>query len=180
MFEELRNVVTQHPINYEAVMHRPTPASREVTLSSDKKASFDDAARCVQDSIRGGNKRCKKRPLGTTTTSSHDDDRGWEAGSSGMGCVTTATRGGRHLTRMPLDHFKRFLEEACPNHTCPVRHKLKDCGMMQSFMTSGSLTWGADPDEGPHGSDATPFPKENTIMTVLEGRLLFGGTACPA
>jgi hypothetical protein len=41
---------------------------------------------------------------------------------------------------MPIDYFKRLLEEACPNHTYRVRHKLKDCSMMRSFMTSGSLT----------------------------------------
>jgi hypothetical protein len=41
--------------------------------------------------------------------------------------------------------------------------------MMRSFMTSGSLTWAAEPDEGPEGSDATPFHEENVIMTVLGG-----------
>jgi hypothetical protein len=39
-----------------------------------------------------------------------------------------------------MDHFKRLLEEACPNHAYPIRHKLKDYGMMRSLMTSGSLT----------------------------------------
>jgi hypothetical protein len=47
--------------------------------------------------------------------------------------------------------------------------------MMQSFMTSGFLTWGTDLDKGPDGSGATPFPEENTVMTVFEGRPLFGG-----
>jgi hypothetical protein len=77
--EELRYVVTQHPVNYIAVMHHPTPVTREATLSSDKEAPFDDAAHCVQDGVRGGNKRCKQRPLGIAATSSHDDNRGWEA-----------------------------------------------------------------------------------------------------
>jgi hypothetical protein len=38
-----------------------------------------------------------------------------------------------------------------------------------SFMTSGSLTWGAEPDEGPDRSEATPFPEENTVMMVFGG-----------
>jgi hypothetical protein len=46
--------------------------------------------------------------------------------------------------------------------------------MMRSFMTSGSLTWGAIPDEGPDGSDTAPFPEENAVMTVFEGRPLVG------
>jgi hypothetical protein len=39
-----------------------------------------------------------------------------------------------------MDHFKMLVERAYPNHTYPVHHKLKDCGMMRSFMSSGSLT----------------------------------------
>jgi hypothetical protein len=57
-------------------MHHPALVSREVTPSNDKEAPSDDAAHCVEDGIRGGNKRCKQRPLGTMATSSHDDDHG--------------------------------------------------------------------------------------------------------
>jgi hypothetical protein len=79
------------------------------------------------------------------------------------------------LTRMPSDHSKRLLKEACPNHAYPIRQKLKDYGTMRSFMTSGPLTWVADPDEGPDESNATPFPEENFAMMVFEGHPLFGG-----
>jgi hypothetical protein len=41
--------------------------------------------------------------------------------------------------------------------------------MVQSFMTSGSLTWCAELNEGPDRSDMAPFPEENIIMTVCEG-----------
>jgi hypothetical protein len=68
-----------------------------------------------------------------------------------------------------MDHFKRLLEEACPNHVYPVMHRLKDYDMMRSFMTSGSLTRGAELDEGPDGSNMTPFTKENAIRTVHGG-----------
>jgi hypothetical protein len=44
-FEEPHDVVTQHLINYEAVMHRPASASREATLSSNKEAPSDNATR---------------------------------------------------------------------------------------------------------------------------------------
>jgi hypothetical protein len=42
--------------------------------------------------------------------------------------------------------------------------------MMRRFMASGSITWGAELDEGPDGSDTTSFPEENAVMTVYEGR----------
>jgi hypothetical protein len=150
-------------------MHRLAQVSREVTPSNDKEALSDDASHHAQDGIRSGNKRRKQRPLGTATMASCNVDHGWEVGSSGMGRTSVTMCSGKHSARMPTDHFKRLLEEACSNHAYPVRHKLKDRGMMWSFMTSGSLDWGAKPDKGPDGSDAAPFPKENTIMIAFEG-----------
>jgi hypothetical protein len=85
---------------------------------------------------------------------------------SDMRHILTAARGDKHQARPPKDHFKRLLEEACPNHAYPVRHKLKDCSMMRSFTTLGSLTWGAELDEGSDGSGTMPFPEENAIMVV--------------
>jgi hypothetical protein len=91
-----------------------------------------------------------------------------------MGCTSTTMCSGRRSTRTPIDYFKRLLEETCPNHTYPIRHKLKDYDMMRIIMTSLSLTWGAEPNKGPDGSDAAPFPKENTVMTVFGGCPLMG------
>jgi hypothetical protein len=87
-----------------------------------------------------------------------------------VGQVSTTVHDNRRLVRPPIDHFKRLLEEVCPNHAYPVKHKLKDCGMTQCFMTSGTLTWGAELDEGPNGSNTMPFPEENAVMMVFEGR----------
>jgi hypothetical protein len=42
-------------------------------------------------------------------------------------------------------------------HT-PIRHKLKDCDMMKSFIILGSLTQGTEHDEDLGGSDLMPFP----------------------
>jgi hypothetical protein len=44
-------------------------------------------------------------------------------------------------------------------------------------MTLGSLTWGVDPDEGPNGSVATPFPNRNAVMMIFEGRLPVWGAS---
>jgi hypothetical protein len=96
-------------------------------------------------------------------------DRDWEAGGSDVGQASTAVHGNSRLVRPPTYHFKRLFEEACPNHAYPIKHKLKDCDMMRSFMTSGSLTWGTELDEGSDRSDTTPFLEENAVMTVFEG-----------
>jgi hypothetical protein len=74
------------------------------------------------------------------TTTNRDDGHDYEAASSCVRHISTTTRSDKHPTRPPMDHFKRLLEEDCPNHAYPISYKLKDCDMIRSFMTSGSLT----------------------------------------
>jgi hypothetical protein len=38
-----------------------------------------------------------------------------------------------------MDCFEKLLEETYPNHAYPIKHKLRDCGMIKNFMASGSL-----------------------------------------
>jgi hypothetical protein len=114
--------------------------SRVATPSSDKEALSNVSAHWTKEAIKCGNKRRKQRLQGTMTTTSHDDGHDWEAGGSSARRISTTVHSDKRPARPPLDHFKRLLEEACPYHAYPVRHKLKDCGMMRSFMTSGSLT----------------------------------------
>jgi hypothetical protein len=113
-------------------MHRPAQASREATPSSDKEAPPDDVVRCTQGDVRSSNKRRNQRPLRTVTTATvnHGDDHGWEASSSSMRRASAAACSIKRWERTPIDHFKRLLEEVCPNHTYPVRHRLKDYDLM--------------------------------------------------
>jgi hypothetical protein len=53
--------------------------------------------------------------------------------------VTAAERDFRHQAWQLKDHFKKLLEVTCPNHTYPIKHKLKECTMMKNFMTTGAL-----------------------------------------
>jgi hypothetical protein len=73
-FEEPCGVATQHTTHYEAATHHPTQASREATPSSDKEVPSDDATHHAQDGVRSGNEQCKQHPLGTATTTSHNED----------------------------------------------------------------------------------------------------------
>jgi hypothetical protein len=100
--------------------------------------SSDVAIHNAKEGIKGGKKRRKQRPQGTTTDL--DDGNNGEAAGAGVRGISTTTHSDKHQARPPTDHFKRLLEEACANHAYPIRHKLKDCSMMRSFMTTGSLT----------------------------------------
>jgi hypothetical protein len=73
-----------------------------------------------------------------------------------------------------MDHIMKLLEESCPNHAQPIKHKFRDYGMMKNFKTSGSLSQGMEVDEVPYESDTTPFPGEDTVMMIYDGCPLLG------
>jgi hypothetical protein len=110
-----------------------------VTTSSNKEVPPNVAVHRTKKGVEGGKKRCKWRTQVTTTDCDNANDG--EVGGSDVRCISTAAHGDKRQVSLPMDHFKRFLEEACPNHAYPIKHKLKECGMMRIFMTSESLTW---------------------------------------
>jgi hypothetical protein len=112
------------------------------------------------------------------TTTDHDDGNEWEAGGFDVRRISITANSDKHQARPPTDLFKRLLEEACPIHAYPIMHKFKDYDMMWSFMTLGSLTWGAELDEDPGGSDTMPFPRENAVSMVYGGCPHRGGASC--
>jgi hypothetical protein len=135
-----RCIATQHAISYEVLVPHPIQYSREVIQSSGDGASSDAATHSGREGIKGGKKRHKQRLQGAMTMIGHDDGNDGEAGNSGVRHSSATARSDEHQARPPKDHFKRLLEEACPKHAYPDRHKLKDDAMMRSFMTLGSLT----------------------------------------
>jgi hypothetical protein len=65
------------------------------------------------------------------------------------------------------DHFEKPLEETCPNHAYTIKHKLRDCSLMKSFMTTGSLSRGMEVDEAPIEGDVAPFLGEDAVMVIF-------------
>jgi hypothetical protein len=143
-----------------------------VTPSSDKEVPSDVAIHIARDGAKGSKNRCKQHPQGAMTTTNHYDGSYRKEGGSGMGHVTAAAHGDKRQVRPATDHFRRLLVEVCLNHAYPIRHNLKDCDMMKSFMISGSFTRGKELNEHPSESDTILFPKEDAVMTVHSGCLL--------
>jgi hypothetical protein len=54
-----------------------------------------------------------------------------------------------------------------PNHSYPIKHKLKNYTMMKNFMTSRALSRGRKPEGDPGGKDAAPTPGEVSVMTIF-------------
>jgi hypothetical protein len=105
---------------------------------------------------------------------------GKQAVDSGMVHIMTAIGSSRHQARSPMTHFEKLLEEACPNHTYPIQHKLNDCGKMKNFMASGhpgisglglnDITRGVELDEVPDEGDMMRFPGEDVVTMIYDGR----------
>jgi hypothetical protein len=44
----------------------------------------------------------------------------------------------KQRTRPPRDHFEKILEAAYPHHPYPIKHRLRDCTVMNKLMASGA------------------------------------------
>jgi hypothetical protein len=142
-----------------AATRRPHPMTQLAAPKATSKMATNDASSAPWGS--------RPRPVMATTTIGKRAASVW---GTPLSPHATSGVGKGHLQITSRGFLRRFSR----NHAYPVRHKHKDCGMMWSFMTSGSLIWGAEHDGGPEGSHDTPFPKENAIMTVLGGPPLIG------
>ena len=84
-------------------------------------------------------------------------------------------KGGRKPTEGTPNHFEKLLEGPCSNHAFPVKHLLKDYGLMQRFLSGGSNKGeqGKDPaptmDDAEEKDDGFPMP-DGCLM-------IFGGSA---
>ena len=88
--------------------------------------------------------------------------------------AATNRKGGQKPTEGTLDHFEKLLEGPCLNHSFPIKHLYKDCGLIKQFMSRGF-------NKGGHGKDP------ELTMDDIEGRddsfptldgclMIFGGS----
>ena len=58
-------------------------------------------------------------------------------------------KGGRKPVEGTLNNFKKLLEGPCPNHGFPIKHLLKDCGLIRKFLSRSS-------NKGEQGKEPAP------------------------
>jgi hypothetical protein len=124
----VHNIATPYAASNEAAKHCPTQGSREATPSSHKETLLDIAFHSAQEVLG----RQEEAQAACRRGQDHNDGNDKKTGSSGRGHIVTISHSNKRHARPPTDHFKRLIEEACTNHAYPVRHKLKDYGMMKS------------------------------------------------
>jgi hypothetical protein len=103
--EEMRSIATEYATSNVAAELRPTPGSREVTLSSGKEASSNAVVHDAKEGTKGGKKKHKQYPQWVTTVANYDSGHDKKAGDSGMGAsrlpyTATSTRRGHQQTTL--------------------------------------------------------------------------------
>jgi hypothetical protein len=108
------------------------------------------------------------------TVTAIDDDGGIDKQTCGFDAARTmaAIGSSKHQACPPTNHFEKLPEETCPNHTYPIKYRLRDYGLMKSFMTSGSLPWSMEVNDALDEGDSTTFLREDKVMTIYD--------ACPS
>ena len=86
-------------------------------------------------------------------------------------------KGGRKPTEGTPNHFEKLLEGPCLNHAFPVKHLLKDCGLMRRFLSGGSNKGEQGKDPPPTADDAEE--KDDGFLTPDGCLMIFeGSVAC--
>ena len=84
-------------------------------------------------------------------------------------------KGGRKPAEGTPNHFEKMLEGPCPNHSFPVKHLLKDCGLMRKFLAGSAKKGEQGKEPAPAADDAEEkddgFPMPNDCL------MIFGGSA---
>ena len=68
-------------------------------------------------------------------------------------------KGGRKPTEGTPNHFEKLLEGPCPNNAFLVKHLLKDCGLMQKFLSGSS-------NKGEQGKEPAPTADDTEERTM--------------
>ena len=88
--------------------------------------------------------------------------------------VADKRKGGARTDKTPptKDHFEKLLEEPCPHHQGPVKHKMKDCHLMKKFV-QGTLR--SESSGGGRGKDAAANDAHEAYVEEDVVAVVFGG-----
>jgi hypothetical protein len=120
----------------------------------------------VEEGVRGSKKRCKQCHQETAPTVGDDSGNNKQADSSDVVRATAAAGSGKRQVRLPTNHSEKLLDETSLNHAYPIKHKLKDYGMIKNFMALRSRARGMEVDEAPDEGDTMLFLGEDVVMTI--------------
>jgi hypothetical protein len=143
--KELLDIATRHASDEEAVGATFVLGDGKMVPGGSRAVPSITTGKGSKKGAKGGKKGSKWHPRWVTiATSNNDNDK--ETDDDEQEYIMTAERDFKRQARQPKDHFQKLLEVVYPNHTYPVKHRLKDYTMIKkNVMTSGAISKGKKP-----------------------------------
>ena len=163
----------------ESLVHklgRKSPrTTKELLDIATSHASGEEAVGAIFDRLEGKMKWDEGAGEGASNRSAKRKNKKQRCDDSLM--ATTDRKGGQKPTDGTPNHFEKMLQGPCPNHAFPVKHLLKDCGLMRRFLSRGSNKGeqGKDPlatmDDAEEKDDN--FPTPNGYLMIFRGSVAY-------
>jgi hypothetical protein len=87
-------------------------------------------------------------------------------------------KGNPAMAGLPKDHYEKLLDALCPHHEVPVKHTLKDCHLIKSYvngtlkpMEADSPKKAAPPPDNDDDDAGAQYPGEDGAV-----HMIFGGS----
>ena len=144
--------------------------TKELLDIATSHASGEEAVGAIFDHSDGKARRDEGASEGASNRSAKRKNKKQRRDNSLV--VAADRKDGRKPTEGTLNHFEKILKGLCPNHAFPVKHLLKDCGLMRKFLSRNSNKGEQGKEPAPTMDDAEE--KDNGFPT-LNGRLMIFG-----
>jgi hypothetical protein len=102
-------------------------------------------------------------------TSCEEGSNNRDTDDSNEELIATAESDFKCQSRLPMDHFEKPTDVTCPNHTYPVKHKLKEFTLVKNYMRTRTFARSKKPKGDSAGKAAAPFLEEKVIMYIYGG-----------
>jgi hypothetical protein len=146
--KQLHDISCRHASGQEVVRAVFVLGDRKMVPDSGRAAPSKATCKGTKKGTKGSKKGQKRLPRRVAVTTGDNNDNK-EMDDSTEEYVVTTKRDFKRQARQPKNNLEKLLEATCPTHTYPIKHMVKYCTMMKSFMTSGTLSKGRKPNGDP-------------------------------
>jgi hypothetical protein len=168
--KELLNIATRHASSEEAVRAVFVQGRGKVVLSGGWGTSVATSDKGTKRGIKSDKRGAARLPQRVAVTTSCDEEmNGKDANDSDEELMMVVEGDFKCLVWSPTNHFEKLLQVTCPLHTFPVKHKMKECSMMKSYMATGSLAKVKKPQGSSARKASTTFLVEMVVMSIHGG-----------
>ena len=162
---------------YESLVHKlghKGPwTTKELLDIATSHTSREEAVEAIFDRLEVKARRDEGTDEGTSNRSAKKKNKKQQHEDS---LVAAADRkGGQNPTEGTPNHFEKLLEGSCPNHAFPIKHLLKDYGLMRKFLSGSSNKGEQGKEPAPTADDAEE--KDDDFQTPDGCLMTFEGSA---